>query len=412
LWTGSEMIVWGGIGESLILLNSGGRYNPSTNSWTATSTTNAPQARYEQTAVWTGSEMTIWGGFVDISGVTVNTGGKYNPSTDNWTATSTVNAPDARGGHQAVWTGSEMIVWGGCFLNGGWSCFNTGGRYDPNADSWTAMSTTNAPDARSGHAQVWTGAEMIVWGGHYPGGPILDTGGRYDPATDSWTATTSTNAPDARFSHTGVWTGGEMIIWGGEDQNFLPLNTGGRYDPGMDSWTRISTSNAPDARYAHTAVWTGTEMIVWGGTDNGGNTVFNTGGRYCAQSGPTPTPSPTPTSAPCAVTGAACGSAVFVPPTDFAVNVTDPVDPATLDASDFTVNGTQADNVTLLNGNTTIDFIFNTSPAVPDLNTMHIPAGAFNCAQGPVSEFNCTFRYQLPRSTPSPRPRPTPHPRP
>ena len=35
------------------------------------------------------------------------------PCTDQWTATSTTNAPSARDGHTAVWTGSEMIVWGG-----------------------------------------------------------------------------------------------------------------------------------------------------------------------------------------------------------------------------------------------------------------------------------------------------------
>src|SRR5437870_3030856 len=32
-------------------------------------------------------------------------------------------------------------------------------------DTWTATSTTNAPTARSGHTAVWTGSEMIVWGG-------------------------------------------------------------------------------------------------------------------------------------------------------------------------------------------------------------------------------------------------------
>ena len=32
---------------------------------------------------------------------------------DTWTATTTANAPVARTGHTAVWTGSEMIVWGG-----------------------------------------------------------------------------------------------------------------------------------------------------------------------------------------------------------------------------------------------------------------------------------------------------------
>ena len=55
--------------------------------------------------------MIVWGGYG--AGIETNTGGRYNPSTDSWTATSTTNAPAARYGHTAVWTGSEMIVWGG-----------------------------------------------------------------------------------------------------------------------------------------------------------------------------------------------------------------------------------------------------------------------------------------------------------
>ena len=73
--------------------------------------------------------------------------GRYNPSTDSWTATSTTNAPTARDAHTAVWTGSEMIVWGGSD-NNGTDVFNTGGRYNPSTDSWTATSTINAPTAR------------------------------------------------------------------------------------------------------------------------------------------------------------------------------------------------------------------------------------------------------------------------
>ncbi len=98
-----------------------------------------------------------------------------------------------------------------------------------------------------------------------------------------------------------------------------------------------------------------------------------------------------------------------ISPTHFILDVSDPVNPATLDASDFTVNGIPADNVTLSNGDLTIEFIFNTSPAVPGLNTMHIPAGAFNCVtNGPVLEFTCTFGFRILR----PRPFPTPYPRP
>ena len=131
-------------------------------------------------------------------------------------------------------------------------------------DTWAPTSTTNVPDARAGHTAVWTGSEMIVWGGGASGPIYLNTGGRYNPSTDSWTATSTTNAPSARGSHTAVWTGSEMIVWGGFNGS-TPLNTGGKYNPGTDSWTATTTTNAPVGRQDYSAVWTGSEMIVWGG---------------------------------------------------------------------------------------------------------------------------------------------------
>ncbi len=55
-------------------------------------------------------------------------------------------------------------------------------------DTWTATSTTNAPTGRLGHTAVWTGSEMIVWGGG-TNIAFFNTGARYNPATDAWTAT-------------------------------------------------------------------------------------------------------------------------------------------------------------------------------------------------------------------------------
>jgi N-acetylneuraminic acid mutarotase len=273
------MIVWGGYDDHTPYLNTGGRYNPGTDSWMATSTTNAPEARYYHTAVWTGSEMIVWGGYNGSSGGYLNTGGRYNPSTDRWTAISTTGAPDARRFHTAVWTGSEMIVWGG-YGNGSGGYLNTGSRYNPSTDRWTAISTTGAPDAREYHTAVWTGNEMIVWGGYTNISPnYLSTGGRYNPVTDRWMATTTTNAPHARWHHTAVWTGSQMIVWGGKGSSSGLLNTGSRYNPSTDRWTAISTTGAPAARFFHTAVWTGCEMIVWGG-QRSGPSYLNTGGRY------------------------------------------------------------------------------------------------------------------------------------
>ncbi len=58
----------------------------------------------------------------------------------------------------------------------------------------------------------------------------------------------------------------------------------------------------------------------------------------------------------------AVGSVVFTQPTDYTVNVTDPVQAATLQAADFTVNGTPANSVMYTPGATTMMFHFNTTP--------------------------------------------------
>jgi len=291
VWTGSEMIVWGGYGNGYYL-STGGRYNPSTDSWATSALTtgagaNVPSARLFHAAVWTGSEMIVWGG--EDGSSLFNTGGRYDPSTDSWAASSLTtgsgaNVPSARYSHTAIWTGSELIVWGGVY---GGTFSNTGGRYDPTTDTWATSSLTtgsgaNVPSARNSHSAVWTGSEMIVWGGvdfdYY-----LNTGGRYDPATDSWVASSlgagsGANLPAGRYDQSAVWTGSEMIVWGGVGVTGHQ-NTGGRYSPSTDSWAASSLAgqNVPDGRFRHTSIWTGSEMIVWGG---GGPYPFNTGGRY------------------------------------------------------------------------------------------------------------------------------------
>src|SRR3954453_5496312 len=44
-----------GVSNAATAPHTGGRYNPLTDTWTATTTTNAPSGRYDHTAVWIGS---------------------------------------------------------------------------------------------------------------------------------------------------------------------------------------------------------------------------------------------------------------------------------------------------------------------------------------------------------------------
>ncbi len=310
VWTGTEMIVWGGGGFAwsgntaigYTYLNDGERYNPALNIWTPVSTTGAPSGRLSHSAVWTGTEMIIWGG---QNATLLNDGARYNPATDTWMPIPSTGAPAARPSFSTVWTGSEMIIWGGAAYNNGvWQGFNTGGRYDPVSNTWIPTSTSGAPTpggTDNPQVAVWAGTEMIVWVGtgwrynpasdlwtrtssigttaFYQSGVWTGTevvfwgntspfgdhkkGNRYNPQTDTWRSMTDNGAPSLRNYASVVWTGTEMIVWGGYDGD--SLQDGARYYPATDNWAATSPSGSPHSRYGHTAVWTGSEMIVWGG---------------------------------------------------------------------------------------------------------------------------------------------------
>ena len=247
VWTGSEMIVWGGFfgisNYTNYLSHVAGRYNPATDSWTLSTITNAPAWRERHTAVWTGTEMIVWGGYGGQLGIT-NTGARYNPATNVWTPTSMTNVPVGRAAHTAVWTGSKMIVWGGRTTFSINATTNSGGIYDPVANSWTPVTTSNAPAARIFHTAVWSGTEMIIWGGYNgASNTVLNTGARYNPQSNSWQATNTTGAPSPRFAQNAVWTGSRMVIWAGGDTLTANVhyNDGALYDPTTNSWSAMST---------------------------------------------------------------------------------------------------------------------------------------------------------------------------
>ena len=92
----------------------------------------------------------------------------------------------------------------------------------------------------------------------------------------------------------------------------------------------------------------------------------------------------------------AVASVISNQPTTFTVNISEPADPASLQAGDFSVNGISASSVDYTPGSTTIFFTFGSSPVTTEgLQTMSVPAGAFTSAAAgdPVAAFTGTFRF-------------------
>src|SRR4029078_12337967 len=99
------------------------------------------------------------------------------------------------------------------------------------AGLWKTISSQDSPTARAAQSAIFTRIDgtdqLIVWGGQDSNSvPFANTGGRWNRLENVWTPTTTANAPLGRQGHPAVWTGHEMIVWGGDDGlNFL--DTGG-----------------------------------------------------------------------------------------------------------------------------------------------------------------------------------------
>ncbi|MCA1846562.1 MAG: hypothetical protein LC792_25875, partial [Actinobacteria bacterium] len=131
--------------------------------------------------------------------------------------------------------------------------------------SWRRIAEAPIPPA-AGMAAAWTGRLLVVWGGG-AGGPenwhAAGDGAAYDPAADRWDVLPP--APlAARMGTTAVWTGREVLFWGGSSGQDTFFADGAAYDPAAHMW-RVLPAAPIDARSEHQAAWTGREMIVWGG---------------------------------------------------------------------------------------------------------------------------------------------------
>lgn len=188
--------------------------------------------------------------------------------TTDGTWSITAHAPIAnRSLHSTVWSGTEVLIWGG--MTGsrpadGTRTRDDGAAYDVKTDRWRRVPA--APiRGRFGHSAVWTGDRLLIWGGADMRGPFSD-GAKYDPETESWALVSA--APLSPRSHqAAAWTGDELIIWGGITADGMAAD-GAAYRPADDIWRKLAP--APISHYSATgAVWTGAELIVLASREDG-----------------------------------------------------------------------------------------------------------------------------------------------
>ena len=245
----------------------------------------APRAVRDWSAqAWTGTEWFVWGGRDDCTGCAqapIATGALFEPGTGQWRAVPA--APAAAYSAAAVWTGTEVLVYGGLGADGREAPPMA---FDPAAGTWRRLPA--APirlRANTYHPQVvWTGEELFVWGGQplteqFTQDPTQpDVGVAYSPGTNRWRTLPRAPVSSFRSEYAIAWTGSEVVVCCGGEAD------GAAYDPSAGTWRRIAT---PPVRTRTVAAygWTGRELVVYGGYgapsgEDGPTPVLATGAAY------------------------------------------------------------------------------------------------------------------------------------
>jgi hypothetical protein len=252
VWTGRELIVSGvRAGQDGTFINAtevAAAYDPAARSWRRLAAPPLMDGPCDRSAAWTGTEMLVWGCFGKAAAL--------DPQTNRWR--SLPHAPTGQG--ITVWTGRELIGWGGGCCDDAWS---DGSAYDQATDAWrTLASSPLAPS--QGPIGAWTGHELvlIVDGIDHGAAPAAKPypasfarAAAYDPETDTWRRLAS---PPAPVKGAAVWDGHELLVASGG-------RTALAYNPATNRWHRLAP--LPETRIVEKTVWTGSRLLLWGAPD-------------------------------------------------------------------------------------------------------------------------------------------------
>lgn len=286
-WRAAHTIVWTGR-QVLIIAGSNNRsswqhwrtyepspawltYDPAADTWGELIVGPQPsEVELSSSGVWTGSEVLF--AHESISGLALD------PDQGTW-RTLAAGPLSPRQEPSRVWTGRELVVWGGCDnaveCSGSTSQerFRDGAIYKPSSDTWRTMAPSPLPEGAV-TAAVWAGAEVFYYTAD------VDTGvagaASYNPALDQWTLLT---APpfDPRYDLELAWSSVSDLVlaWGGwrPDPGKGDYVVGGMgfasdgaaYDLSTKTWLRLPDAPNRTGRDRHSMAAIGSTFYIDGG---------------------------------------------------------------------------------------------------------------------------------------------------
>jgi N-acetylneuraminic acid mutarotase len=216
-----------------------------------------PEWRDGAAIVWTGSELLYWGGR-DASDRAVADGYAFDPADESWSRVP--EAPSSASGMDAVWTGDEALFFD--VAQGRPSSAVLA--FDPSIERWRSLAPSpHAPEW--GGASAWTGSELVVAGGGGSGSAETRQAYALDPIDDSWRPLP--DMPIAVNLADATWTGSEIVVLGSEIDRRNNASTrtsvAAAYNPQTNAWRRLS--DPPVSAQTAAISWAGERLVAWEG---------------------------------------------------------------------------------------------------------------------------------------------------
>lgn len=246
-------------------------YDLPMNTWIQMNPPSHPSARCRHSMVYSSnsSRVILFGGYDGSPFSDMDDTWVYDLSTDTWTQMTPSMEPIMRFGHSMTYDSDsdKVILYSGdtslsVILADTWV-------YDLLTDTWTEKSSSISLGMRNGHSMIYdTKTKGIVLFGGLKGSIRQEDTWTYDYLTDTWSQMTPSNKPSARTSHSMVYdsTSEKTILFGG-DTNTGYCNETWAYNFTMNNWTKIDLPSKPSARTGHSIVYNTnySKIILFGG---------------------------------------------------------------------------------------------------------------------------------------------------
>jgi hypothetical protein len=212
-----------------------------------------PEGRFGASVAWTGTELIVWSGVPKGAEEAALDGFSFDPHEGTWSQlpAAPIGAQMLGVTPKPIWTGTEVLL------------YPVGLAFDPGSDTWRRLPPAPHDPAYRQTAVVWTGSEMIVFGGGEVDSETAHQGAAYDPETNEWRRIA--DAPVGLNLLSAVWTGDEVIVFGsllnGRNVAETETSVGAAYDPVTDTWRMLPPSAL--SPQATSAVFAGGRLIAW-----------------------------------------------------------------------------------------------------------------------------------------------------